>query len=264
MALLTLTSASGAPGVTTTALALAHAWPRPVVLVEADPVGGSTLLAGYLRGRIPHNRGLIDLAMAHRQNRLADTLRAVTVDLPDTTIKLIPGARSHAQALTVAGIHDALANALKDLSRTGTDVIVDAGRLGMAGYPTPLLRSADIALLVARTTLPAIAAARGWATQLHREFDAAGALPSLAMLLVGEGHPYTDKQVRSVLSLPIAASIAWDPVSAEVFHLGAARRRRFDSAPLSRTAAAAVSALNSLVDTNQARVAPAGPLQEAQ
>ena len=45
-----LASASGSPGVTTTALGMALLWPRPVLLVEADPTGGSGLLAGYFRG----------------------------------------------------------------------------------------------------------------------------------------------------------------------------------------------------------------------
>ena len=47
MAVVALASASGSPGVTTTALGLALLWPRPVLLVEADPTGGSRL-AGRL------------------------------------------------------------------------------------------------------------------------------------------------------------------------------------------------------------------------
>jgi hypothetical protein len=50
MAVIALASASGSPGVTTTALGLALLWPRPVLLIEADPTGGSGLLAGYFRG----------------------------------------------------------------------------------------------------------------------------------------------------------------------------------------------------------------------
>ena len=37
MAIVCLTSASGSPGVTTTAVGMAFSWPRPVLLVEADP-----------------------------------------------------------------------------------------------------------------------------------------------------------------------------------------------------------------------------------
>ena len=66
MALIVLTSASGSPGVTTTALALALTWRRPALLVEADPTGGSAVLAGYFRGRAAPTDSLIDLAFAHR------------------------------------------------------------------------------------------------------------------------------------------------------------------------------------------------------
>ena len=41
--LIALCSAKGAPGVTTSGLALALSWPRPVVLAELDPAGGDVL-----------------------------------------------------------------------------------------------------------------------------------------------------------------------------------------------------------------------------
>ena len=50
MALIVLTSANGSPGVTASALGLALSWPRPVVLVDADPTGARAVPAGYLRG----------------------------------------------------------------------------------------------------------------------------------------------------------------------------------------------------------------------
>ena len=40
MALIAIASDKGAPGVTTSALALAAVWPRPVLLAECDPSGG--------------------------------------------------------------------------------------------------------------------------------------------------------------------------------------------------------------------------------
>jgi Mrp family chromosome partitioning ATPase len=46
MSVIVLTSASGSPGVSTTAVGLALSWPGPVLLVEADPTGGSAVLAG--------------------------------------------------------------------------------------------------------------------------------------------------------------------------------------------------------------------------
>ena len=77
MALIVLTSASGSPGVTTAALGLALTWHRPVLLVEADPTGGSALLAGYFRGQSTPTQTLIDLAFAHRAGAQASQALAV-------------------------------------------------------------------------------------------------------------------------------------------------------------------------------------------
>ena len=72
MAVIVLGSAAGSPGVTTSALGLALTWPRPVLLIEADPTGGSAMLAGFFRGTTAHTAGLIDLAWAQREGLLID------------------------------------------------------------------------------------------------------------------------------------------------------------------------------------------------
>ena len=63
MAVIALTSASGSPGVTTTTPGPGDVWPRPVLLVEADPTGGSGILAGFFRGTREYDGGLIELAL---------------------------------------------------------------------------------------------------------------------------------------------------------------------------------------------------------
>lgn len=260
MALITLASACGAPGVTTTALGLALAWPRPVVLVEADPSGGSAILAGYCRGEVAHDRGLVNLAMAHRGGEdLSDALPGVLMRLPGTGVDLLAGLRSHAQAASAAVLWDPLAVALSALDRAGTDVIVDAGRLGLAGAPLPLLRAAGVALLVTRTTLPALAGARSWAKSLGEELTAAAGASAVGLLLVGEGHPYTAREITGVLGLPVLASVAWDPVSAETFHLGSAPGRRFEQAALARSLRAAVSAITTRAGAAREALTPTSP-----
>ncbi|MGK2852999.1 MAG: hypothetical protein ACSLE3_02645, partial [Microbacteriaceae bacterium] len=82
MALIALASASGSPGVTTTAMGLALAWPRPVLLVEADPTGGSGLLAGYFRGTREYTAGLIELALT--AHHLADAVAEVATPIDGT------------------------------------------------------------------------------------------------------------------------------------------------------------------------------------
>lgn len=244
MAVIALASASGAPGVTTSALALALAWQRPALLVEADPTGGSPILAGWFHGHPPHDWGLVNLAMAHREGDLAAALPNVAITIPDSNVRLIAGLRSHRQVPSATAVWEPLADVLRDLDRTGTDVIVDAGRLGMVGAPMPLVRSADVVLLTTRTTLPAISGARSWARTLKEDFSVFGAAERLGLLLVGEGRTFSAAEVGTVLALPVVASLAWDPVSAETFHLGKPPRKRLDAGSLARSVRAAVSVIH--------------------
>jgi hypothetical protein len=255
MAVIALTSASGAPGVTTSALAIALAWPRPTLLLEADPTGGSAILAGWFQGTASHDRGLINLAMAHRHGDLVDALRDVTIRIPDSTVDLVAGIRSHAQAATVTPIWASLATALKAMERIGTDVIVDAGRLGMVGAPMPLLRQADVVLLTTRSSMPAVSGARSWAKTLHEDFTSLGAAENLGLLVVGQGNRYSAREIGGVLKLPVVSCLAWDPVSAEVFHLGQTPRKGFDDSSLTRSVRAAVSTIQAMVATNRSRLA---------
>ena len=252
MALIVLTSASGSPGVTTSALGLALSWPRPCLLVEADPTGGSGILAGYFHGDVAHIGGLIDLALAHREGTLAEAIPLATMAIPDTSVQLLPGIRGHAQARSLIGLWEPLCGALQALERNGQDVIVDAGRLGLTGCPEPLIYGADLSLLVTRSTLPALSGARSWAQTLRGEFEQMGAASALGVLLVGEGEPYGAREVAKVLQVPVTASLALDEDAAAVFSRGAGPPRRFESSQLLRGLRAAASAIQSVVDANRA------------
>lgn len=214
MAIITLASASGSPGVTTTALGLALAWPRPVLLIEADPTGGSALLAGYWRGQ-RDQAGLLELVMAERHGVLADALPRLVLAIDDTNVSVVAGTKSHEQAASLVRLWDPLLLVLQDLS--GQDVIVDAGRLGLEGCPQPLIRHSDVTLLVTHSSLVALAAARSWAKTLG-----ADVVPGhdAKIVLVGEGRKYRAGEVTRTLGLPVAASIEWDPKRAAVFSDG--------------------------------------------
>ncbi|WP_203567471.1 hypothetical protein [Aestuariimicrobium ganziense] len=83
MGLLVLASATGSPGVTTTALGLTLHWPRDVLLVDADRVPSQALEAGYLSQIPTAGRGLMALAQAHRERRdLAQAAWELAVPLP--------------------------------------------------------------------------------------------------------------------------------------------------------------------------------------
>lgn len=256
MAVIVLTSASGSPGVTTTAMGLALTWDRPVLLVEADPTGGSAILAGYFRGQASPSDSLIDLVLAHRDGDLLGAIPSVAMRIPDSDVTFIPGTRAHGQARSVAALWEPLAAALSNLDTMGQDVIVDAGRLGLTGAPDPLLHAADLALLVTRTDLVALAGARSWAQTLASAFAAQGAADSFGILSVGEGRPYAARDVAKVLTAPVVATVAWDDPAAAVFSRGATPPGRFERSALVRSLRSAQDAITAKVRANTAQLAP--------
>ena len=266
MALIVLTSASGSPGATTTAVGLALAWPRPVVLVEADPTGGSPILAGYFRGTVAPARGLIDLALAHRDDHVEAALPGTLMPIPDPAREhqawLLPGIRSHAQARSLTPVWEPLRHAFHALEGTGQDVIVDAGRLGLTGSPDPLVRGADLTLLTVRTDLVSLSGAKSWAQTLREDVEAAGAPGALGLLLVGEKRPYAAADVAKVIGLPVVAAIAWDPPAAAVFSHGTAPPRRFEGSSLVRSLHAARAAIETTITASRATVAPASHVHD--
>lgn len=242
MAVVALASASGSPGVTTTALGLTLLWPRPVLLIEADPTGGSALLAGYFRGTREYDGGLIELALT--ANNLSAALADVARPIEGTTVSFVAGTRSHTQASALRDLWAPLAETLGELETTGQDVIVDAGRLGLHGSPQPLLDAADLSLLVSRTTLPHLSALRSWAEAFQR--------PALdwhqsAVLLIGEGQPYNAHDVTAAVNLPVLAPLADDPESAAVFSRGAQPPKRSETRPLAKTLTAASASIHSTI-----------------
>lgn len=253
MAVIALTSASGSPGVTTTALGWALSRRRSTVLVDADPTGGASMLAGYLRGQMVPPDALLELWTAQQQGWLRAALPGLTMNLPGSLVGLLPGTRTHAQARSLAGLWEPLLAAFKALDGTGQDVIVDVGRLGLTGSPMPLLHGANLALVVCRPDLVSLSALRSWLATLHTELEEVGAASSLAVVLVGPGRPYSEGEVVKVLAqvcggqLPVLASLAWDPKAAAAFSAGA-QVRRLESSRLVRS-------LRALDEAARARIA---------
>ncbi len=256
MAVITLTAGSGAPGVTTTVMAMALMWPRPVLVVEADPSGAAAISAGWFQGRPPHDRGLLNLAMAHRQGQLGEAIRDVVLPVHGSTAQIIAGTRSPAQATSVAPLWESLAAVLRGMEAIGTDVLVDAGRLGLVGSPMPILRASDAVLLLTRTSLPAISGARGWAAALREDLLTHGQDRTLGLLIVGEGRPYTTREVARSLQLPAVARLAWDPDAAETFSSGKKAGSGAARSALARSIRAAISAVSGFITNDRARLQP--------
>lgn len=254
MAVVTLFSASGSPGVTVSALGMALAWQRHVMLVDADPTGSSAVLAGYLQGQTAHDRGLLDLAVANRVGNLGAAIATVSMTLPGSNVEFVPGIRSHQQAASMTTLWEPLSGVLRGMEQRGVDVVVDAGRLGLEHSPMPLVRGSDLSLLVLHSDLPAVSGARGWARALREQLAGMGAAHQLGVLLVGPDRPYSAREIRAVLGLPVVAEIPWDPESAEVYHSGQRPKKGFASGPLNRALRATVSSSQGLIANNRQRL----------
>ena len=245
MAILLLTSASGSPGVTTTALGLTLTWPRPVLLADCDPAAHQAVLAGYLAGQSAGGKGLLRVAEAHRDRRgLREVVidQCLPLDVAEGSARLfLPGFARPGSAALFAGVWDELGDTFDRLGELGYDVIVDAGRLGPAGLPRGLLERGAVTGLVLSSTLRAAMAARAYLPVLsERELSASD---GVGLVLVGEGEPYDRREVTQALGVGLHAVIARDPVSAAHLSDGRPRQRRFDSAPLIRSLRAASALL---------------------
>lgn len=224
MAVILLTSANGAPGVTTATLGLACTWPRPAVVVETDPVGGSAMLAGFFRGFQAPSQSVVDLLLALRAGRLGEQFAASLIPVEGTTAAVLPGPRSHAQAHSALELWEAL-SLIWQAMRAETDVLIDAGRLGMESYAEPLLRLSDLNLLVTRSDLPSLAGAKQWADRANETRRLHPETPPWAVLLIGPGHPYSVREVADVLGLPVVDSLGLDPKGAAVYSHGTTAAR---------------------------------------
>jgi hypothetical protein len=226
------------------ALALAHVWPRPVLLAECDPAGGD-VAAGYLAGGGDPGRNLLDLTVTARRTNLHSALQSHLVALDDTgTRTILPGLRGPDQAAAVVPWWDRLAamfGELRDVDGPAdgrsaggaVDVLADCGRLATGHPPAAVLRRADAVVLVLRPTLRSVAHAQT-AVRAPALGDPGRARLLLAAL-VGAGQPYTTREVTRALRIPVV-EVAHDPRAAAVFSDGATAERRFVTSALLRSA----------------------------
>lgn len=236
MALLILTSASGAPGVTTLGVGLALTWPRSVLLADCDPGAHQSILAGFLAGRSAGGKGLLRVAEAHRDRR---PLREVVLDQcepladdPGHRRVFLPGFTRPGSASHFGGVWADLAETFERLSDAGYDVIVDAGRLGAAGLPPPLVERAGQTCLVLRSNLRAVMAARVHLPTLrdHARLSETGG--ALGLIIVGESDPYSRFEIAKALGVPTLGVVAHDHRSAGHLSDGKPRSRKFDQSAL--------------------------------
>lgn len=259
MAVITLTSATGAPGVTTTALGLALTWPRDVLLADCDRDPSQAIPVGWLRGTDLGGRGLGQLASVHREHRrLSEEVWLQTVGLGEAgerERRFLPGFTHPAAVALFSPIWQELVDSFTALASGGTDVVVDAGRAGREGLPAPLVAGSDMLLVCVRSSLRALAGLRLHLPHLQAQVEALGAPCELGLLVVGPNDPYGSSEIEKQFGVPVVHSLTWDPKQARVFSDGALPPRSLAGGALPRSYKACASRLAEAVQRRDEVVA---------
>lgn len=194
----------GAPGVTTSALALAESWPgaqHPVVL-ECDPRGGSVAC----RFLVPGPRTVEALATAARHGGDARLL----VEHAHTTSTGVPVVTAPEDGERLRPLIAALAKPGGLLTSVAADpeavVFADCGRLDPRDAETrAVLASAESLILVIR---PVVEHALGLKAALEQ---IRGLHSDIALVLVGPG--YSPAELRALLGLPVLGTLPLLPTN---------------------------------------------------
>ncbi|SFB94145.1 hypothetical protein [Streptomyces aidingensis] len=261
MALIAIAADKGAPGVTTTAVALAALWPRRALLAEADPAGGDLIyrsVGGNGRPLDP-GTGILSLAATARRGIAAEQLWDHTQRLAGG-LDVIVGLASAEQAAGLTGQWSGLGKAFAELAQSphqeaAADVIADLGRLGPDSPAVALLPHAALLLLVTRTRPEQLARVRDRAQALSGKLHGgsrSGAAqlgkPQIGVVLLAD--PQQGARIAGQVNEMLIAGhtgarvvglVADDPAGADM--LAGRRRGRVDKSLLVRSARKIVSDL---------------------
>ena len=229
MTVVALASIKHAPGVTTTAVALAAAWGDDTIVVEADPSGGDIAT----RTRLPTERGLLTLAASGRHPGAPLDVAAHAQPLPSGGNVVVAPASGTRASNALATIGDRLAGGF-----AGRRGILDCGRIAPGSRSWPAAAGADLLVLVLEPTLAGIEHIR-----IHLDVVDPRAVPVTALLLVGD-RPYGVGSVEAALGVPVLGWMAVDPRGVAAAHAGRRSRRTL----LVRTARNVSEAVEQLLD----------------
>jgi hypothetical protein len=222
MSLISMVSAKGSPGVSTSAVGMALAWTtgrpgRTVTLVDAD-VSGSAPSSTYQRHGLDDGRGLLAWAGAAASN---DSLDRQLVRLGDVgTAFLLPGFPDGTRGVAMAGHWDSMLAALRAdvVADRCHDILIDVGRLGSVHEAVPLIRGSDVVVLVLQPTYDQVSFACAAAKSLITQY---GVHIPIAALLVGERRPYSWRDVAAAIDIPLLGVVAHDRKAAALISAGA-------------------------------------------
>jgi hypothetical protein len=213
----------GSPGVTTTATALAMAWPGQRLLLEADPSGGDLAFRarrGDGGGLLATEPGLLALAADARTGTVpAEALPRFAQPTAWGVDVVVGPSSAHAYA-PMRNLWPAVATATDAWPGTA---IVDLGRLYPGSPALTLAHAATAVLVLARVNVAALYHLRDRVTELaHTVGDPSRDRNPVAVVVLARPREAAAevRQVRRMLDaigspIPVAGAIAADPKPAQ-------------------------------------------------
>lgn len=230
MSIIYLTSASGSPGVSTLAAALAINLPRPTLLLEADTSRASQVMPGLFNARYSHqDMGLTEANVASVRGQLtAQFLLQQTIrGGAEQGRYVIPGFNDlrggqNASPAFWATLTRALYGLPQAAGVPELDIVVDGGRFRAGDPRDALLAAADMILVVTGNTIPDLASAHAALPHLTHAVQSQGKQDDIRIVVVPGPHksPYGTKEVEDTLQRHVVASFPWDPKAAARFSHG--------------------------------------------
>lgn len=229
----------GAPGSTTSALALGVASPEPSVVIEADPYGGDLALRCRTKdgAALPETPTVLTVATAARTATSPEVVSEYAHPFTDHT-GLVPG---HLTAEQSAGVTDWTPLA-RLLERSSAPMVVDLGRIHSHSPSLPLAAAADVLVAVTRPDLGAVVHLRERLARLVPPVaELRGRPPVLLPVVIAPRRvgPTHAAQIGEVLgdtaAGPVLAGVgwlAWDPRGVQQLERGAVTGRRARTALL--------------------------------
>lgn len=209
MPLLAVTYVKGRPGATTTALGLTAVAPFEVrpVLVECDPAGGD-LMRRHGLAAVP---SVVDLAAAARNAAGGPevfTSAAQSIGFRQGEVSVVVAPSGGAQSR--AALPELTAAGRAVLAPRDRLVVADCGRLGAGSPVWPLLRLADVVVVMVRARADELAHLR---EALGELLDAG---TGRLLVLLAPGGVYPAAEVADVLTAHVVEELARDPQAVTV------------------------------------------------
>ena len=210
MTTIAIASVKHSPGVTTAAVAFAAASGEHVVVVEADASGGDVAA----RAGLTLEPGLLTLAASGRRSGTGLDFSGHTLPLPAGGHVVVAPIDPEVATAAIATTAPRLSSA------QGAEMtIVDCGRLAPSSPARPVLRSADVVLLMLEPTVGDVEHLRTRLPSIDRPI-----LGRTAALLVGD-HPYRPAEIERAIGIPVLGALPVDPRGVAALYSGSSGRR---------------------------------------